>query len=59
MARPKSKDPKNKVVGLRLNTSDRALLDRLMATTKLEQGDVIRLLIRNVDLQRAREAVGR
>jgi hypothetical protein len=59
MARPKSKAPKNKVVGFRLNTSDRELLDRLMATTNLEQGDVMRLLIRNVDLQRAREAIGR
>ena len=59
VARPRSKNPKNKVVGFRLNTSDRELLDRLMATTKREQGNVMRLLIRNVDLQRAREAVGR
>ena len=59
MARPKSKDPKNKVIGFRLNTRDREVLDRLMATTTLEQGDVMRLLIRKVDLERAREAVGR
>jgi hypothetical protein len=59
MARLKSKDPKNKVVGFRLNASDRELLDQLMATMRLEQGDVMRVLIRNVDLQRAREAVGR
>jgi hypothetical protein len=59
MARPKSENPKNKVVGFRLNASDRALLDRLMAAMRLEQSDVMRVLIRNVDLQRAREAIGR
>ena len=58
-ARPKSANPKTNLIGLRLTDTDRELLDKLMARTGLEQGTAIRLLIRNADLQKAQEAVGR
>jgi hypothetical protein len=58
-ARPKSANPKSNLIGLRLTDTDRELLDKLMARTGLEQDAAIRLLIRNADLQKAQEAVGR
>jgi hypothetical protein len=59
MARPRSENPKSNLIGLRLTASDRERLNQLMSRTKLEQGDVLRPLIRNADLQKAPEAVGR
>ena len=59
MARPKSTNPKSNLIGLRLTASDKDLLDKLMARTGLEQGAAIRMLIRNADVQKAAEAVGR
>jgi hypothetical protein len=59
VARPKSTNPKSNLIGLRLTTADRALLKQLTTRTGLNQGAAIRLLIRNADLQKAAEAVGR
>jgi hypothetical protein len=57
--RPRSTNPKSNLIGLRLTASDRELLDKLVARTGLDQGAAIRMLIRNADLQRTQEAVGR
>jgi hypothetical protein len=59
VGRPRSNNPKNNLVGVRLSKTDLAHIRSLEEKTGLVPGQVVRLLLRTASVEDLRERMGR
>jgi hypothetical protein len=59
VGRPRSTNPKNNLVGIRLSKTDLAHFRSLEERTSLLPGEIVRLLLRTASVEDLKERIGR